>query len=350
MTKHFVFGAGLIGCYLGGVLSACRNVGDNAVLYMRHNMADRLTHGMTLTDYQNNRIVLPELSVRTSLDGREEAFDCDFLWLTVKCISVADAISDIKKVISPNTVILCCQNGLGSEKLVSAAFPNNVILRVMVPFNVVVESDDHFHRGSEGHLTIESSKHNEWLSSSLTADNLNSGEKNAILPIAFTEDMTSLQWAKLQLNLGNSVNALANIPVKSMLEQRKYRLIIAAMMKELLKVTDAIGVQLPKVTSVPAHWIPVVLSLPNFLFSRVATKMLAIDPKVRTSMWWDIEQGRKTEVDFLNGVVVDYAKQNGIECKVNQSIIKRVKIIETEDPQERRIYTAETLAAELELS
>lgn len=232
----------------------------------------------------------------------------------------------------------------------SAAFPNNVILRVMVPFNVVVESDDHFHRGSEGHLTIESSKHNEWLSSSLTADNLNSGEKNAILPIAFTEDMTSLQWAKLQLNLGNSVNALANIPVKSMLEQRKYRLIIAAMMKELLKVTDAIGVQLPKVTSVPAHWIPVVLSLPNFLFSRVATKMLAIDPKVRTSMWWDIEQGRKTEVDFLNGVVVDYAKQNGIECKVNQSIIKRVKIIETEDPQERRIYTAETLAAELELS
>ena len=345
MIKHLVFGAGLIGCYLGAVLRACKADSDTVTLLTRPRMLEHLASGMSLSDYQNNHIKLETIDAVSEVKGSETYYD--FIWLTVKCISVAEAVKDLRQCVGPDTIIICCQNGLGSERIITNAFPTNTVLRAMVPFNVIVESNNHFHRGSEGHLTIESSRHNDRIKLSLTAQNVNSGDANALLPLAFTSEMTAMQWAKLQLNLGNSVNALANIPVKSMLEQRGFRLVIAAMMKELLAVTDNMGVRLPKVTTVPAHWIPRVLSLPDFIFKRVASKMLAIDPTVRTSMWWDLQQGRQTEIDFLNGVVVENAKENGIPSQVNQSIIERVKRVELQSLAERQSYSAAQLACEL---
>ena len=224
-------------------------------------------------------------------------------------------MQDIKPLVNKDTVILCCQNGLGSDKQVKDAFPDNIVLRVMVPFNVVELEKGHLHRGSQGHLTIEQSSQAN-ISSDLV-NLLNS----PLLPVALTQDMQALLWAKLQLNLGNSINALADIPVKSMLEQRGYRLVIATLMQELLAVSNELGLTLPKVTSVPASVIPYVLKLPNFLFTRVANKMLAVDPTVRTSMWWDMSQGKPTEIAYLNGAVVDTGMRIGVSTPANKRIV-----------------------------
>jgi len=147
--------------------------------------------------------------------------------------------------------------------------------------------------------------------------------------------MQSLLWAKLQLNLGNSVNALANIPVKTMLQQRDYRLVIALLMKELLLVTKAMHIKLPKVTALPGQYVPYILRLPNGLFNLVANKMLAIDPKVRTSMWWDVSQGKKTEIEYLNGAIVEAAEKLKIPTPANKKIIELIKAIETTNTEKR---------------
>ena len=39
--------------------------------------------------------------------------------------------------------------------------------------------------------------------------------------------------------------------------------------------------------------------------------MLEVDPTVRTSMWWDLSQGKPTEIDFLNGAVVAAGRRLG---------------------------------------
>jgi len=190
----------------------------------------------------------------------------------------------------------------------------------MVTFNVVELKPGHFHRGSQGKLTIELADEKQ-----LDVNTLVAKVRSNLLPVATSADMTALLWAKLQLNLGNSVNALADIPVKAMLQQRAYRRIIAMLMQELLLVTDKLGISLPKVTSLPAHWLPTVLRLPDFLFKRIANKMLAIDPNVRTSMWWDVSQGKKTEIDYLNGAIVTQAQHLGLKSQVNQRIIQLIK-------------------------
>lgn len=319
MSSHVIFGAGLIGSYIGACM---HQLGVNVALVCRPTIKHKLVSGVTLTDYQEHHANVTGLNfLDTDVLARLEPnqLKCDFLWLTVKCQSVAQAIQDIAPLVSDKTVILCCQNGLGSEKPVQNAFPHNVVLRVMVPFNVVELKTGHLHRGSQGHLTIEQTTKGQV--SEILQERLNS----PLLPVALTDEIQALLWAKLQLNLGNSINALADIPVKSMLQQRGYRVVIATLMQELLMVTDELGIELPKVTSVPAKIVPYVLKLPNFLFTLVANKMLAVDPTVRTSMWWDMSQGKPTEIRYLNGAVVSSAERLGKKAPANKRIVALIE-------------------------
>jgi len=323
-SKHLIFGAGLIGCYLGGVLSY---LGLNTRLVCRPVIKNKLLQGIKLSDHLGH--VSPNIALQFAEQQQESAqelskrTETDFLWLTVKCTGIEQAVRDIAPFVSANTVILCCQNGLGSEALLKSHFANNQVLRVMVPFNVVELSPGHYHRGSAGTLSIEYTEQTIEV-----IDSLVNFMQCDFLSLAKTKLMSALLWAKLQLNLGNSINALADIPVKAMLEQRAYRLVIAKLMHELLLVTDTMGITLPKVTNIPAHWIPKVLSLPNFLFSRVANSMLTIDPNVRTSMWWDVSQGKPTEINFLNGAIVEQANKLGLLCPANEIIIKLISELE----------------------
>ncbi|WP_102795241.1 2-dehydropantoate 2-reductase [Bowmanella denitrificans] len=311
--QHVVFGAGLIGGYLGGVLT---HLEQDTRLIGRDSTMSRWQPGLRLSDYQGHQAGPLKLQIQGS-DWRETAVPCDVLWLTVKCTHLAQTAVDIAPLVGEKTVILCCQNGIGSDALIKAIFPRNQVLRVMVPFNVVETVPGCLHRGSEGKLTLESDASGlvRALVSLLDCD---------LMPIDCTSAMTPLQWAKLQLNLGNAVNALADIPVKSMLEQRGYRLVLAALMDELLTLCKVKGIKLPRLTRVPASWLPLVLRLPDGLFSRLARQMLAIDPQVRTSMWWDLSQGKDTEIAYLNGAVIEQALSLGLDCRVNQAIVALV--------------------------
>lgn len=314
-NQHVVFGAGLIGCYFGGVLNV---LGFNVSLVCRPSFTQKLSSGIRLTDFEEHQATCPQLSVINSdtlLQVEDAPLKAKYLWLTVKCTGVGQALVDMAPFVDKQTVIFCCQNGLGSDQEVKQAFPDNLVLRVMVPFNVVELSTGHYHRSSEGHLTIE-----RYEECSDCVGGLVRALHSELLPVTSSDDMNGLLWAKLQLNLGNSVNALADIPVKAMLEQRKYRKVIALLMKELLQVTDALNIELPKITALSAHKIPLVLGLPDFIFTRVANKMLAIDPKARSSMWWDLSQGKATEIQHINGAIIQHAKALGVSCMANEKV------------------------------
>ena len=73
---------------------------------------------------------------------------------------------------------------------------------------------------------------------------------------------------------------------------------------------------------------PTILSLPNWIFLRLAKAMLDVDPLARSSMWEDIKLGRKTEIEFLNQAVVKRAEALGIEVPVNRKISALIHSLE----------------------
>ena len=178
------------------------------------------------------------------------------------------------------------------------------------------------HRGSQGDLFIEdySMADGSTLAELVSSDLLIA--ENII-------DMDAYSWAKLQLNLGNAINALADVPVKKMLESRGFRKIIALSMQELLEVAHVKGLSLPKLAAVPMWMVPKVLNTPNFVFSVIGSKMMDIDPTVCTSMWWDLNSRRLSEVDNLNGAVVQEGEKLGINCPVNRKIVATIHSLES---------------------
>jgi 2-dehydropantoate 2-reductase len=308
VLRHCVFGAGLVGGYLAGALL---DAGHRVSVVARPRVRARLAQGLVLTDLEGHRAEAP--APRCYAPGDPPA---EFLWLTVKCTQVTAAVPELAPHVGPGTVILCCQNGLGSERPVREAFPEHVVLRAMVAFNVAEPAAGHLHRGSGGPLSLESHP--------AVAD-LPDRIRTPLMPLELSGDIEAVLWAKLQLNLVNAINALSDVPVRAMLERRGYRLAFAACMRELLAVTDALGLRLPRLTALPARLLPRMLSLPDGLFGLLARPMLDVDPTVRTSMWWDLSQGKPTEIHHLNGAVVRHGRRLGIPTPVNGRIVSLVR-------------------------
>lgn len=308
--NQLVFGAGLTGGFL---LGALMHNGATVKAVGRSITRDKWSEGITLSDFNDN---LVELSPPTFAQTGDAP--ADLVWLTVKCTATADVADDLRAYVGPTTTIVCCQNGFGSDAAIRAAFPDNPVSTAIVGFNVAEISDSHLRRATEGDFVIDAALAAQY--------GLNFGSK--LMPLHISHDILASRWAKLQLNLANAVNALADVPVKTMLESRLYRQVIAHVMRELLAVTDAQNIKLPKVAAIPGKWMPFLMTLPDQLFQLIAQSMLAIDPTARTSMWWDLKNNRKTEIDYLNGAVIQAGQELGIPTPANQALVNLVKEVE----------------------
>ncbi len=317
--KHIVFGAGLIGGYVAGGLL---NAGLDTYVVARENVQRKLAHGLLITDYLDNKA---KVGAPKFVDPRQAEPPCaDVLWLTVKCTAVESAMDEVAKLVDADTIIICCQNGFGSDQAVRTSFPDNKIVGAVVGYNVAEPKDAHLHRSTEGKLVVENTTDIAELIAHLDT---------AVFPCTLSDNFLADQWAKLQLNLANPVNALADIPVKSMLEQRDYRRVIAELQRELLAVCKGLKIDLPKLTALPAAWLPVALDVPDFVFKLLGQKMLMIDPTARASTWWDLEHGKKTEIDYLNQAVVNAAQDLGIVAPFNHRIVELIHQVENEERQ-----------------
>lgn len=308
-----VMGAGSIGCYVGGRLALA---GVPVVLVGRPRLREAVNkQGLQLTDLHGHRaMVLPgQVEFHTSASALAEA---DLILVTVKSAATADTARQLAEALSQRQsehppLLLSLQNGLGNDVLLREQLPEVAVLPGMVPFNVVQTPPSAFHQGTEGTLEVQASDAlAPWRPYFAEAG----------LTLVEHDTMRPVQWAKLLLNLNNAVNALSDLPLKAQLSQRDYRRCVALAQDEAMRMLELEGVRPAKLTPIPPRWIPRLLASPDWLFKRLANRMLAIDPLARSSMWEDLQAGRLTEVDWLNGEVVRLAARHGRQAPVNAQL------------------------------
>lgn len=330
-TDHLVFGAGLIGGFIAGGLSLS---GLNCSSVARPAIRDALSKGLVLSDYFGN-----EASVDSPVFvDHNSKLEYDYLWLTVKCTAIASVLDELAGFLSANTTIICCQNGFGSDQIIRERFSDTRVIQAVFGSNVAQPSKNRLHRSTEGTLVIEDDARGD-------IPQLAARLNTPLMPTRSSGEFRAEQWAKLQLNLANAVNALADVPVKTMLEHRSLRKLIATLMREMLTVTDSKHILLPRLAPIAPHAIPRLLDVPNWLFSLLGKKMLAIDPTARASMWWDLKNGKATEIDYLNAAVVREAANQGVSAPINQRVVDLVR--EVEAGTQARDWTPAELAARL---
>jgi 2-dehydropantoate 2-reductase len=101
--------------------------------------------------------------------------------------------------------------------------------------------------------------------------------------------------------------------------------VMVACVREGLRVLKRAGIK-PKIDApLPPSLVPALMELPNAIFRFAARRIVDIDPNARSSMWEDLQRGRKTEVDLLNGEIVRLGAQLDVPTPINQRIVDLVK-------------------------
>ncbi len=306
---HFiVLGAGAIGCYVGGRLAAH---GQAVTLVGRaHTLQPIAAQGLRVTDLDgfDHAVPVGAPALRLAATLAEAAPGADsIVLLCVKSGATESAARELAAACAPGTPVISLQNGVDNVARVQALAPVLKVLAGMVPYNVVLRGA-HVHRATAGHLQLQRDAATERIAPVFAAAGL-----ATVLP----PDIRAVQWGKLLLNLNNPVNALSNLPLRQELLDRDCRRVFAALQSEALGVMDRAGIAPAKVSAVSPSLLPHVLRLPNWLFTRLAKRMLQIDASARSSMWDDLEAGRATEIDALCGAVVRLAAQQGMAAPLN---------------------------------
>ena len=314
MNRIAVFGAGSVGCYLGGRLIAA---GADVLLVGRPSLRNEAKkHGLTVTDWRGYRAFIepekvPFETEPSFLSGAEAVL------LAVKCRDTANAARQIAAYTPAGIPVISLQNGIRNPAVLLEDLPGRPILAAMIPFNIIHGKDGKFHCGTEGDIILESGSGFE--------NQIAAVFSGAGLRVLLHERMEGVLWSKLLLNLNNAINALAGVPLADELRQPLYRKVLAACIQEGLHALDKAGIRPEKIGKVRLSLVPLLLRMPNMIFLSAARGMLRIDPHARTSMWEDLEKKRPTEIDCLNGEITALADSCGVAAPVNKSIISLIK-------------------------
>jgi 2-dehydropantoate 2-reductase len=332
MTRICIFGAGSVGCAIGARLAGS---GADVLMIGRERIAKEVAqHGLSLTDYRGASYHVPAAQLRFSTSASDAA-DADFVLVTVKSAATTNAARELAPVLKAGAVVISFQNGIGNADLLSMDLPHHLVLSGMVPYNATARGPGEFHQGTEGTLVVE--QHTQL--DAISADFARAG-----IPLQQRDDIVAVQWAKLLLNLNNPINALASLPLKAQLSQRDYRRCLALAQREALGVLAAANIVPARLTPLPPTWMPALLSVPDFIFRRVASRMLEVDPLARSSMLDDLQLGRRTEIDFIHGVIVKLAEKHGRSAPVNARLIALIRDAENGG---RRDWSGAELLAQL---
>jgi 2-dehydropantoate 2-reductase len=309
-----IAGAGSIGCFVGGMLAAS---GRRVALLARPRLLVEIeVNGLLLTNFDGSEQRLDENQLTLS-DDPSIFSEVDTVLVTVKSTDTAEMADIIARHAPPNVIVISLQNGVGNVSVLRDRLPGRRVLGGMVPFNVVGLGEGRFHRSTSGDIVVE-------------RDEAATFEKLSVpgLNMRATADIEAVQWGKLIVNLNNALNALSDIPLRQQLAQRAWRNLFADQMAEGLAAIKAEGIKPQSPTPLPAGWMPTLLRLPDAIFELLLGRTMKIDPEARSSMWEDLQRGRHTEIDYLQGVITGIADRRGLKVPLSRRVVALIKLAE----------------------
>jgi len=290
--KIIVLGAGAIGSLYGARLSKLNDV----TLVARQEHAEKINkNGLKITGEENN---VYKLKATTEINEIE---DDTLIILTTKVHRSKDAIEPIKNLIKKDTIILCLQNGLHSEEVVKEIVNGKcIVLRGITAVGATFLEAGTVQFNNLSYTKIEESPVSKEL-----ADNFDECGLKANVSENLKEDV----WKKLILNcVLNPLSAILRRDNGGMSDEGLNAL-KQLIVDECLKVANKDGA--------------------TFDFDFVKAINNGIEgSRNLSSMYQDILKEKKTEIDYLNGAVVELGKKYGIKCPVNEALITIIREME----------------------
>ena len=294
-------GAGAIGSLFGGYL---QESGQDVVLIGRSWHIDPIIkNGLILVPFGSDK----ELNIK--IEATTDPNTCgaqDLVVLTVKAYDTKKALEDARPLIKENyTRILCLQNGYGTENIAADLYGRKQTLRGVTSHGAIISPGRVVHTGT-GETYIGR------LDNSTKVEDIIEIFNSTYIKVKYAENIQEIIWNKVLVNAAiNPFGALTNLRNGQLIEIPDILECMKDVVKEGIKVLDAHGIKLNKEKSIEN-----------------AVRVAQLTAQNKNSMLQDVEKGRRTEIEYINGAIAKLGSEKGIKTPMNYLLCALIKGLE----------------------
>lgn len=297
-TWH-ILGAGSIGCWWASHL---HQANEPVILFIRNQQHYQLYQqqtGILLHKNQASTLVKVPIEVINSQNT-----PIDQLLLCVKAYDAAMALKSIAHRLHQNSIIVLMQNGLGVlEEVTQLKIPGNLLIGLSTIGCYYQKHFNVFHSG-DGHLLVGSPQNNFPF---LLQDTIVNSLKVVAQNIVWSDEIINQQWQKFAVNCAiNAPSAIFNCPNGALLTNPKAKLLMKIICQEIETIIDRLKIN---------------IAMPTYQQAAQVAKATA---KNYSSMWQDIQNNRKTEINYLNGYAYKLGKDLNIRMPYNRLLYQMI--------------------------
>jgi len=307
--KIVIVGPGAMGCLFAAFLSKSKE--DLWLLDKNKENAAKINEiGISLEGVSGSWQAKPKATA--NLQDIDRA---DLILICVKSFHTKQAIEQIKPLLQQNTRIMTLQNGIGNIEIIAElAGEDKVIGGITNEGATLIETGRIRHAGRgetligtlDGKIPVEMRSIREVFN-------------KVGLQTKFSRDIKGLVWSKLIINAGiNALTAITRLPNGKLTEFEGTKRILRDAVTEAARIAKRKRIKL--------------------IYDDPLAKVEAVCEGTSSnisSMLQDVLRNKRTEIDFINGVIVRLGQELGIAVPTNKLLVDLVKTIASSYKQRR---------------
>ncbi len=333
MAKRIVFmGAGGVGAYVGGHLA---RAGEDVTLidpWPEH--IDTMKHaGLNLSGTQGEHTVRVNALHLHEVQSLHKT-PIDIAFICTKSYDTEWATMMIKQYLAPSAFVVSLQNSINEERIAGIVGWGKTIGCIASTIGVDAFKAGHVMRtiqpGGPGYTVFRVGEVHGRITPrvEMLADMLSNVDSAKA-----TTNLWGERWSKLTINsMGNGVSASTGLNSKGMTELELTRRLSIRLAGEAVQVGKALGYELESIRGMPAEkWVDASKGDPAAL-EEIEGTMLAGTKRMteagRPSTGQDIVKGRRTEIEYINGLVAAKGAEVGVPAPTHAALTEVVKRVE----------------------
>jgi len=309
-----IYGAGSIGSTIGGWITPSYS---NVYLIARGEHAKAMKeHGLTLCEAGNSKLETIAVNLVNDL---KEISNVKVIVLTVKNYDLREAAKDIYSKLGDEATIFALQNGVENQHILPNYFSK--VIYGIVGYSAMILKPGVIKYQSRGPVYLGTIDNEIKHSIEEICHTFNQGFETEI-----TRRFQDTVHCKIVLNLTNALFTLIGLNYQKISSYNKLATIASKLVNEGINIIQKAGYKEYPMKNYPS-WRTLLLGLklPPFIRTHVLRKTLK--HAIVNSMGQDVLLKRKknTELESLNGYIINMASSLGIEALYNLTLYKICK-------------------------
>ena len=320
-------GAGSIGSLFGGYLATIqsKNFSIEIIFFCRKEHAKKINiNGLNIYFEKTSCIVNNIKAYKNLYDYRKDHIgknsEFDFIFLTIKAYDLENVMLEYGDLLKEANWIVILQNGIGNEEIIKKYCKKCKLIRIITSHGALLKEPGHVYHTGKGFtfigfpsLDLNKLTEEDYTDARYYLSLLKQILELANIEVKLVENIDEKIWEKAFVNIGiNALGALTRLKNGKLLENKALKNLMSEAVKEALKVA-----KLKKIEQSTNDFIQLTYSVAEKTYNNM------------NSMLQDILKGKKTEIEFLNGKIVEYAKELGLRVPINEFLTILVKGLET---------------------